>query len=317
MSFDHSSHNNIFGGDIPFPPSQTTSDIYRSSGAVGTYSHQNAKAIMEKLHPFLAFLDPPPLLGPRILRSSWLEMIKAIDVGQVHFTQIASPSISIKTTWWNPNFQPLTSVSTAFKIILIHFPQNHPTEKRNHLGMYQNQSCSIWGDEHPSSYLGWTEGYQGFDSYPSPSNFSWRTWDKSRRCRWPAPCPDRSAAPARRHRRLWRPCHPEARRKREGWRKKRGDTQKKLPVISKNWGIYTFNGENLNQWCRTFNEENLNRWCTKNWMVSDRGSYCLLTPESLELGSSRKSLAQNDMSWFNSEKKWFWRWFLMKRTKLV
>jgi len=37
----------------------------------------------------------------------------------------------------------------------------------------------------------------------------------------------------------------EARRKREGRRKKRGDTQKKLPVISKNWGIYTFNGENL------------------------------------------------------------------------
>ena len=30
MSIDHSSHNNIFGGDIPFPPSQTTSDIYRS-----------------------------------------------------------------------------------------------------------------------------------------------------------------------------------------------------------------------------------------------------------------------------------------------
>ena len=35
------------------------------------------------------------------------------------------------------------------------------------VGMYQNQSCYIWEDEHPlTSYLGWTEGYQGFDTLP-------------------------------------------------------------------------------------------------------------------------------------------------------
>ena len=94
----------------------------------------------------------------------------------------------------------------------------------------------------------------------SPSNFSWRTWDKSRRCRWPrgpAPCPGRSAAPARpAHRRLWRPCHPGMHQPRgvevngahpeKNWRKMQNITNIYLSIYMYVYiyiYIYTFSGE--------------------------------------------------------------------------
>ena len=44
------------------------------------------------------------------------------------------------------------------------------------MGMYQNQFCYIWGDEHPLPVIWGSLGYQGFDSYPNISSndvFCW------------------------------------------------------------------------------------------------------------------------------------------------
>ena len=35
-----------------------------------------------------------------------------------------------------------------------------------YIGMYQNQSCYIWEDEHPFTSIWGSLGYQSFDSYP-------------------------------------------------------------------------------------------------------------------------------------------------------